>query len=159
MAKYTRVSQIDPENHPLFNRLWTTEGFERLTSESVEKFLDTPGLKIALFGDDPNNQKETLDILVIGAELKKAIEAALAPENGAWMSDVKEGSALAARWGMRKLPAVALFRGSVYLGACQGLKDWDEYLRELAEIAARTEAPKRTISILPAGGQADHHCG
>ena len=26
MAKYTRVSQIDPENHPLFNRLWTTEG-------------------------------------------------------------------------------------------------------------------------------------
>ena len=138
MAKYTRVSQIDPENHPLFNRLWTTEGFERLTSESVEKFLDTPGLKIALFGDDPNNQKETLDILVIGAELKKAIEAALAPENGAWMSDVKEGRAF---------------------GACQGLKDWDEYLRELAEIAARTEAPKRTISILPAGGQADHHCG
>ena len=147
MAKYTRVSQIDPENHPLFNRLWTTEGFQRLTSESVEKFLDT------------NNQKETLDILVIGAELKKAIEAALAPENGAWMSDVKEGRALAARWGMRKLPAVALFRGSIYLGACQGLKDWDEYLRELAEIAARTEAPKRTISILPAGGQADHHCG
>ena len=147
MAKYTRVSQIDPENHPLFNRLWTTEGFQRLTSESVEKFLDTPGLKIAL------------DILVIGAELKKAVEAALAPENGAWMSDVKEGRALAARWGMRKLPAVALFRGSVYLGACQGLKDWDEYLRELAEIAARTEAPKRTISILPAGGQADHHCG
>ena len=43
--------------------------------------------------------------------------------------------------------------------ARQGLKDWDEYLRELAEIAARTEAPKRTISILPAGGQADHHCG
>ena len=81
MAKYTRVSQIDPENHPLFNRLWTTEGFERLTSESVEKFLDTPGLKIALFGDDPNNQKETLDILVIGAELKKAIEAALNPES------------------------------------------------------------------------------
>lgn len=35
MAKYTRVSQIDPENHPLFNRLWTTEGFQRLTSESV----------------------------------------------------------------------------------------------------------------------------
>ena len=96
---------------------------------------------------------------MIGAELKKAIEAARAPENGAWMSDVKEGRALAARWGMRKLPAVALFRGSVYLGACQGLKDWDEYLRELAEIAARTEAPKRTISILPAGGQADHHCG
>ena len=93
MAKYTRVSQIDPENHPLFNRLWTTEGFQRLTSESVEKFLDTPGLKIALFGDDPNNQKETLDILVIGAELKKSIEAALAPENGAWMSDVKEGRA------------------------------------------------------------------
>ena len=73
MAKYTRVSQIDPENHPLFNRLWTTEGFERLTSESVEKFLDTPGLKIALFGDDPNNQKETLDILVIGAELKRRL--------------------------------------------------------------------------------------
>ena len=106
MAKYTRVSQIDPENHPLFNRLWTTEGFERLTSESVEKFLDTPGLKIALFGDDPNNQKETLDILVIGAELKKAIEAALAPENGAWMSDVKEGRANSQRLRrVRRLPS------------------------------------------------------
>ena len=42
MAKYTRVSQIDPENHPLFNRLWTTEGFERLTSESVENSWTPP---------------------------------------------------------------------------------------------------------------------
>ena len=149
MAKYTRVSQIDPENHPLFNRLWTTEGFERLTSESVEKFLDTPGLKIALFGDDPNNQKETLDILVIGAELKKAIEAALAPENGAWMSDVKEGRALAARWGMRKLPAVALFRGSVYLGACQGLKDWDEYLRDSQRLRRVRRLPSARFPFCP----------
>ena len=160
MSKYTRVAQIDPENHPLFNRLWTTEGFAKLTSATVDEFLAAPGLKIALFADDPNNQKETLDILVIGAELRRAVSAALAPEKSAWMSDVKEGRALAARWGMRKLPAVALFRGEVFLGACQGLKDWDGYLKELAEIAARTEAPKRTISILPAAGaDAEHHCG
>ena len=41
MAKYTRVSQIDPENHPLFNRLWTTEGFQLLTSESGVKIRET----------------------------------------------------------------------------------------------------------------------
>ena len=49
MAKYTRVSQIDPENHPLFNRLWTTEGFERLTSESVVKIPGQPPVSRSRF--------------------------------------------------------------------------------------------------------------
>lgn len=156
MAKLTRIAQIDPETHPLFLRLFGEEGFRKLSSASAAELAEVSGLQLVLFAADPNEQKETLDILVIGAELKRALSQAL---SGAWASDVREGRALAARWGVRKLPAAALFRSGTFLGACEGLRGWDEYLSELAQIAARTEAPKRTISILPSANPQESTCG
>ena len=64
------------------------------------------------------------------------------------MTDTAVGRALAARWGMRKLPAVALFRGEAFLGAVEGLSDWGAYEAGLAEIASRTAPQKRTIAVL-----------
>ena len=87
----------------------------------------------------------TLDIAVIGPELRKALGAAVA---SGWYTAVSEGRALGARYGIRKFPAVALFRGAEYLGAAEGLMGWDEYIQALVEIGAREKGPSRTIAIL-----------
>lgn len=93
--------------------------------------LEAPGLKMVLFAEDPNLRRETLDIAVIGPELRKALGAAVA---SGWYTAVSEGRALGARYGIRKFPAVALFRGAEYLGAAEGLMGWDEYIQALVEI-------------------------
>ncbi len=147
MSKFTRVNPVDPASHPLFMRLFGEMGFKPLSEEGIDEFLAEEGLKFVIFADDPNVQKETLDIVVIGPELRKAFGNAVADSR---MADVMKGRAMAARWGVRKLPAVALFRNAVFLGASQGLNSWEGYLSELAEIAQRSEGPKRTISILAA---------
>ncbi len=145
MSRFTRVAKIDPATHPLFDRIRNEMGFLDLDEDGIDDFLEIPGLKFVIFADDPNVQKETLDIVVIGPEIRKCFASALA---GAWLVDVMKGRALAARWGVRKLPARALFRDENFLGAAEGLDTWEGYLTKLAAIARRAEPPRRTISIL-----------
>lgn len=145
MSRFTRVTAIDPATHPLFERIRNEMGFVDLDEEGIDDFLELSGLKFVVFADDPNVRKETLDILVIGPEIRKCFGSAL---SGAWLADVMKGRAMAARWGVRKLPALALFRDECFLGAAEGLDTWEGYLTKLGAIARRTEPPQRTISIL-----------
>lgn len=156
MSKFTRIAEIDPETNPLFCRLRNEEGFETLNEAGLEGFLAQDGLKFVIFADDPNTRKETMDIVVIGPEIRRAFGDAV---KSAWCTDVAEGRAVAARWGVRKLPALALFRGRVFLGAAEGLDSWDGYLAKLGEISRRTEAPKRFVAILPKEADEGSACG
>lgn len=155
MSKFTRIAEIDPQTNPLFQRMRGEEGFRTLSEASLEGFLAEPGLKFVIFADYPNTRKETMDIVVIGPEIRRSMGSIV---QSAWCTDVAEGRALAARWGVRKLPALALFRGNVYLGAAEGLDSWDGYLAKLAGIAARTEAPKRSVAILPRNAAEESAC-
>lgn len=148
MSKFTRVSFIDVENNPLFERILGAEGFKRLDEAGLDAFLAQAGLKFVIFADDPNTQKETMDIVVIGPEVAKSCGR----ENfvDCYLTSVQQGRALGARWGIKKLPAIALFRDQTYLGAVEGLTGWEDYIRQLADISLRTQAPPRTISILSA---------
>ena len=128
---------VDTAVHPLFARLREEAGFAEFSGATLETMLEAPGLKMVLFAEDPNLRRETLDIAVIGPELRKALGAAVA-----------SGRALGARYGIRKFPAVALFRGAEYLGAAEGLMGWDEYIQALVEIGSREKGPSRTIAIL-----------
>jgi hydrogenase-1 operon protein HyaE len=145
MAKFTQVAAIDPETHPGFRRLFDKEGFKKLTEDGLDAMLEEVGMKMVVFADDPNKMKETLDIVIIAPEIAKAFGNRLA---GCWMSDTSTGRALASRFGFRRLPAVALFKNEVCLGAAEGLMNWDDYIKTLAEIGSRQTAPKRTIAIL-----------
>lgn len=145
MGKWTRVALIDPAKNPLFQRMFGEDGFTPLSEDGVDSFVAVAGLKMVIFAEDPNLQKETMDIVVIGPELKKAFGPNLA---AAWFADLKQGRALAARWGIKRLPAVALFRDKEFLGAAEGLMGWEEYCSKLQEISQRTHAPRRTISII-----------
>lgn len=144
MSRFTKVVVIDPATHPGFVRMREKEGFTEFGEAEVDAMVKAPGLKFVVFADDPNKQKETLDIVVIAPEVKKTLPQV----ESAWVTDTAVGRALAARWGMRKLPAVALFRGEAFLDAVEGLSDWGAYEAGLAEIASRTAPQKRTIAVL-----------
>ena len=132
MTSYTTEdAKIDPKTNPLFQRLFGKEGFLPLNEANLDEFLAAPGLKMAVFAEDPNAKRVTMDIVVIAPELKRAFAGALAD---ARFADLVESRALAARWGLRRFPAVA---------------PWETYCRQLGEIARRTEAPARTIAIAP----------
>ncbi len=150
MSKYTQVGAYEPDEHPLFKRLYNEEGFLKLTEENLAEMQARPGLKLVIFADDPNRVRETLDVVVIGPELKKVFKDYL---DSCWMADVKKARAMSAQFGVKRLPAIGFFRGSDFLGAAEGLKNWDEYLQELGQIGSREKAPKRTITIMSAQAQ------
>jgi hypothetical protein len=65
------IAHIDTQTHPCFVRLHQQAGFKILNEANLDAFLHYEGLKLAIFADDPNNRKETMDIVVIAPELKK----------------------------------------------------------------------------------------
>ena len=69
---------VDTAVHPLFARLREEAGFAEFSGATLETMLEAPGLKMVLFAEDPNLRRETLDIAVIGPELRKALGAAVA---------------------------------------------------------------------------------
>ena len=78
MTPYTTEdAKIDPKTNPLFQRLFGKEGFLPLNEANLEEFLAVPGLKMAVFAEDPNAKRVTMDIVVIAPELKKAFAGAL----------------------------------------------------------------------------------
>lgn len=155
MSRFTQVAAIDPKTHPGFARMREKEGFREFGEPDVEAMLSAQGLKFVVFADDPNKQKETLDIVVIAPEIKRSLPGV----ESAWVTDTAVGRALAARWGIRRLPALALFRGADFLGAMEGLAEWSAYEAGLAEIARRTAPQKRTIAVLSAAPAEDAGCG
>ena len=123
-AVTAEINRIEIGKHPVFKRLFEEAAFSLLGSAQLEDFLAASGLKMLVFADDPNERKTTLDMAV------------------------KEARSLAARWGLRSLPAVAIFLNADFLGAVQGLKPWDEYCQLLSEIVCCNKPATRTIAIM-----------
>lgn len=138
------IAHIDTQTHPCFVRLRDQAGFEILNEDNLEAFLDLEGLKMAVFADDPNARKETMDIVVIAPELKKAFGNTLSQ---GVLADFMVARAIAARWGLRSMPAVALFRNREFLGAVQGLQTWDDYCQKLVSIMQKPQSTPRVIAL------------
>ena len=63
-----QMARIDPETHPIFKRLFGEAGFAKVDESTIDAFLEIHGLKMAIFADDPNERKTTLDIGVIAPD-------------------------------------------------------------------------------------------
>ena len=139
------MAHIDTQTHSCFIRLHQQAGFEILNETNLDAFLAQEGLKLAVFADDPNNRKETMDIVVIAPELKKAFGDTL---SRSVLADFMVARALAARWGLRSMPAVALFQDRNFLGAVQGLQTWNDYCQKLAAIIQKPQSSPRVIAVM-----------
>ena len=138
--------------HPLLARLVRETGAALLDAERFEAWAGQPGAAMVVFAEDPERYKETLDLAVIVPELHAsrpgAFRIALLPPAAARI--------VARRYGFAHWPAFVLLRDGRYLGAVDGIRDWDVYLAELDRLLAAAPSRPPTIGIpLTAAGAAD----
>jgi hydrogenase-1 operon protein HyaE len=140
----------DPRSHPLIARLVARDGFVEVDADNFDEFSARGGHVLLVFTEDPVRYKETLDLAVIVPELARAFPGAFAV--GVLLPDAARK--IAVRYGFRRWPAIVLLRDGRYVGAVDGLRDWGEYINELARLleAPVARAPSIGIAVTGPGG-------
>jgi hydrogenase-1 operon protein HyaE len=135
--------------HPLVERLFTTHGYTNVDAAGLDAFAAAPGHAMLFFSEDPALYRETLDLCVILPEIARAF-------GGRFRIGVllpAAARAAAPRYGFRRWPALVMLRDGGYVGAIDGLRDWDDYLAETARLleAPVTRPPSIGIAVRAAG--------
>ncbi len=142
MNETVQTSQA-PTLHPLLHRLVQETDAAVLDTEGFEAWAAEPGAAMLVFVEDPERFKETLDLAVIVPELRLvhpgAFRTALLPPVAA--------RALAPRFGFARWPAIVMLRDGHYLGAVDGIRDWDVYVAELTRLLAATPVRPPGVGI------------
>lgn len=138
--------------HPLVERLITVTRAQTIALASIEAFEAEPGAAVLYFGGDPVRFPEALDVAVVLPELR------------AYCGGFRVGvvareaeDALARRYAVQRWPSLVVVRDGGYLGTLSGMKDWDDYLRELRALLAGTPGRRPLPAIaVHASGAACH---
>lgn len=145
----------DARTFPLVAQLFSTHGHAEVDAGNFDTFTRRPGHTLLLFLEDPIRVKETLDLAVIAPEIARAFPGRFTV--GALLPDAARE--LQPRFGFRRWPALVLLRDGEYVGAVDGLRDWDEYLGEVARLLAAPVSRPPTVGIAVRGaGDADSAC-
>ncbi len=134
-----------PALHPLLDQLFARHGFVRIDADTLDAFASAPGHALLVFTEDPVRHKETLDLAVIAPEVAKAFPGAF--RTGVLLpADARK---VAARYGFARWPALVLLKDGHYVGAIDGLRNWDEYLEDMQRLLAAepTRAPSIGIAV------------
>jgi hydrogenase-1 operon protein HyaE len=129
--------------HPLLSRLVGLTGAATLDADSVDAWTAQPGAAMLVFADDPGMHKETLDLAVIVPEL----HAACGREFRVGLLQGPAARAVVPRYGVARWPAFVMLRDGCYLGAVDGLRDWEDYLAELRRLLAAEPVRPPTVGI------------
>ncbi len=134
--------------HPLLARFVAELGAPALSAESYDDWASAPGRALVFFSEDPVQYRETLDLAVIVPELARAFPARF---RSALLLPAA-ARAIAPRYGFRKWPAVVMLADGRYVGAIDGLRNWDDYCVELARLleAEPTRPPAIGIAVTAA---------
>lgn len=147
-----------PSLHPLIARLCAETGAPLLAADEIDAWASRAGRALLVFTEDPLMYRETLDLAVIVPELAHAFRG---PDGAAFRVGVllqKAGRAVAPRYGFRRWPALVMLADGQYVGAIDGLREWQEYLDLLGPLltAPPTRAPTVGIPVTTAGASACH---
>ena len=139
----TPVHPPAPDLHPLLARLVYLTGAAVLDAESFDAWAQQPGFAMVVFAEDPERYKETLDLAVIVPELHatggQRFRVGLLPPVAS--------RAIAPRFGFARWPAFVMLRDGQYLGAVDGLRDWEVYTAELLRLLAASPSRPPTVGI------------
>jgi len=142
--------------HPLLQRLVQETAAAVLGPDTFDAWAAQPGAAMVVFAEDPDRYKETLDMAVIVPEL----HAARAGKFRVALLPPEASRALAPRYGFARWPAFVMLRDGRYVGAVDGIRDWDVYIAELDRLLAAeaTRPPTVGIPVMAAGATASPHC-
>ena len=142
------------KSHPLIERLASATGACAVTAETVEAFERIEGDAVVFFGGDPVRFPEALDVAVVLPELRAQFAR---PWHVGIVPRANEDQ-MVRRWAVQRWPSLVFLRDGAWLGTVSGMKDWGDYVREVANTLAG--APKRrpapTIAFVAACDGADH---
>jgi hydrogenase-1 operon protein HyaE len=143
------VAGADARSHPLIAQLFAKHGYVEVDRGNIDAFTARAGHVLLLFVDDPVRVKETLDLAVIVPEIARAFPGRFAV--GVLLPDAARE--FHPRYGFRRWPAFVLLKDGRYVGAVDGLRNWDEYLATVAGLleAAPSRAPTVGIAVSAAG--------
>ncbi len=138
--------------HPLLARLASSLDAPVLEADAFDVWASQGGRALVVFTEDPVLYRETLDLAVIVPELAAAFpgrfRTALLLQAAARV--------IAPRYGFRRWPALVLLQEGRYVGAIDGLRDWQEYLEEMNRLLAAQPTRPPSIGIaVKAAGQGD----
>jgi len=141
----------DAMAYPLVAQLFSKHGFAEVTPASFAAWAQRPGRTLLLFLEDPGRHKETLDLVVIVPELVRAFPGRFAV--GVLLPEVAR--AISVRYGFRRWPAFVVLADGKYVGAVDGLRNWNEYLTEMARLLDAAPMRPPTVGIAVTGAGAD----
>jgi hydrogenase-1 operon protein HyaE len=141
--------------HPLLEQLVSRHGFTAVDADSIDDFIHAAGHAMLVFTEDPVRYKETLDLAVIAPEVARAFAGQF--RVGVLYPDAARK--VAPRFGFARWPALVMLRDGAYVGAIDGLRNWDEYLQETQQLltAEPTRPPSVGIAVKSSGVPAS--CG
>jgi hydrogenase-1 operon protein HyaE len=141
--------------YPLIAQLFAKHRFTELTTANFTAWTQAPGHTLLFFVEDPGRYKETLDLAVIVPELYRAFPGRFSV--GVLLPEAARE--IAVRYGFRRWPAFVILADGKYVGAVDGLRNWDEYLNEVARLleAAPTRPPTLGIAV-KGGGEGAGSC-
>lgn len=149
------MSALAPAPHPLLEQLFTRHGFARVDVATLDAFADAPGHALLVFTEDPVRYRETLDLAVIAPEVAKAFAGrfrvgVLLP------ADARKA---ASRYGFARWPALVLLKDGRYVGAVDGLRNWEEYVEEVQRLleSEPTRAPTIGVAVKSTGAAGACH--
>lgn len=142
--------------HPLIAQLATKHGFAVIRADAFDAWAKAPGRALVVFTEDPVRYKETLDLAVIAPEIARAFPGTF--RTGVLLPEAAR--AVAPRYGFRRWPALVVLDAGGYVGAIDGLRNWDEYLRDVAHLATAPVTRPPSVGIAVRGpGDATGSCG
>jgi hydrogenase-1 operon protein HyaE len=142
--------------HPLLARLVETTSAAVLEPDGFDAWASAPGGALLVFTEDPVLYRETLDLAVIVPELAQAFPGRF--RTGVLLPAAAR--AVAPRYGFRRWPALVLLKDGRYVGAIDGLREWQVFVAELDALLAAepTRPPSIGIAVAAAGEPAGRAC-
>ena len=146
----------DARLYPPIARLFAAHGYTEVRADNFDAVAGRAGHTLLLFTEDPIRYKETLDLAVIVPEIARAFPGRFAV--GVLLPEAAR--AIQPRYGFRRWPAIVVVRDGAYVGAVDGLRNWDDYLAEVgALLAARPSRPPTVGIAVKAADDAAAGCG
>ncbi len=115
-----------------------------LTAAALEAQVAAAPLLAVLFTGDPTVSPESWDVAVVLPEL-----VASCPGLRAAILDPAQSALAAGRYGVGKLPALVVLRAGAYLGAIEGMRDWQPFVADLQALVAAAAQPIPVAGVYP----------
>ena len=125
------------------SRLVSVRDVAEVGLAEYEDFVGGSGNSLLFFAGDPERYPESLDVAAVLPELMKAFPN----QFRVGLVRAEAAVALQVKFGFGVWPALVFLRDGAYLGVLTGMRDWDDYLREIPALLAAPPSRPPTLGV------------